>query len=122
MADHALKFLRTLAIEAAFLGCLYAWKVHGIDGAGNLVAAWLWFGAAVGILMWIYGSFGNTDGSPLKRTKEPAASKVLRAAADIVAVVALVWFGHVGLVVLIGVQRFGCACYDLAARKGAKAT
>jgi hypothetical protein len=120
MADHALKFLRTLAIEAAFLGCLYAWKVLGVEGAGNLVAAWLWLGAAVGILMWIYGAVGNKDGSPLKQPNELAASKVLRAAADIFAVLALVWFGHIGLALLIGVQRFGTACYQLSARRTAQ--
>jgi hypothetical protein len=114
------KFLRTLAVESAFLGCLYAWKVLGIPGAGNVVVAWLWLGAVLGILPWIYGAVGNTDGSPLPRSKDPAAAKALRAIADTVAALALVWFGHFGLAALIGAMRIGVGIYDLKASRTAK--
>lgn len=70
--------------------CLYAWKVRGIDPAGNLFLFWMWFVAAVGcVLLLIPRKYAAKTTQP----KIPSL-QICDLATEIILIGLLAWFGH----------------------------
>lgn len=85
--------------------CLYAWKVRGIDPAGNLFLFWMWFVAAVGcILLLIPRKYAAKTTHP----KIPSL-QICDLATEIILVGLLAWFGHFVLAAVYVVGLLGRA-------------
>ena len=83
----------------------YAWKVHDIQGAGNLLAAFLWFGSALSLFM-----IFSTPTKP----SIPLHSGFVRTYAGYCAwvlLLGLLWCGHFGYAALMALQWMGQQTY-----------
>jgi hypothetical protein len=109
------RILISLVVEGAFLGCLYAWKFRGIEGAGNVVACYLWVCAVLAGVLLIAALKGLTEAPPPVNR----FGRFVGRFADLVAAVVLVWFGHFVLAALVGFARFRVWAYRHEADKKA---
>ncbi|KQV85451.1 hypothetical protein [Rhizobacter sp. Root1221] len=95
--------INTVVWAASLWGAI-EWKVNGIDGAGNVLLAWLWFFGVFGLL--------SARVDPKDRFSKARAWARLPARAAALAVAAvLVWFGAFGCVALIAAGFVGTAIH-----------
>lgn len=86
--------MKTIKSWAKFLvwfvlvfGCLRAWKVDGVENAGNLLQFLLWFWAVAGLVCGL--------SSPKGTVSHPdAVLLVTGRASALVLILALAWYGH----------------------------
>lgn len=81
-----------LGLDIAFLYAFYTWKVHGVEGAGNLWIASMAYQGFAGTVL-LLGSLAKTG--PTKAP--PVAPEPLRSLGifmDLVATGVMVWHGH----------------------------
>lgn len=99
----------TILIWAWQLACLYAWEILGMEGAGNLLTAWL-----------VVCSFVATLGLFVADHKDMPAPNLLTAISPVyrsVMLVALIWFGHGFLGTLYALTWACVAAMRLSAKK-----
>lgn len=110
MRNPLVRWLISLAISAATFSCLYAWKVHGIDPAGNLFLFWMWFVAAMGCVLLF------TPRKYMSKTTYPKNSflAALSWIEGLILIALLVWFGSFVLAVFFVIGLFGRIAYASA--------
>lgn len=95
------KVLQAIALWACQLGALYAWEILGIDGAGNVLSAWIAVLLALTVVFFIGVDFKKPYQQP------GGLPKWIVRPLNLAFFLALVWFGHgwlataYGLAVLI---------------------
>lgn len=83
----------------------YAWKFLGMEGAGNLLAAFLWFAGAIGVFMIC---------SEPKSARSYVTPRFVAAygwACYWLLMAGLLWFGHFGYAALLGLMALGMQVY-----------
>eukprot|EP01034_Spumella_vulgaris_P037885 gene37885-46751_t len=93
-----------IAMQILIFACLYAWKIDGVEGAGNLLQVVLWTLAAAGIA----GIFMPTGPSVQPRNELRKAVGTCNA---LILLAALIWFGHIVLAAAYLLGLFGAAVY-----------
>lgn len=114
MGREIFLWARRLAITAMLFGALYAWKVLGISGAGNLLKFYVWTLATLSLALVFAPAKYNSD----LESKARATAGNLSAVAFCLA---LVWFGENGMAMAWVISRLIASFYRsqcLALRPG----
>jgi hypothetical protein len=101
---NLMSWAQYIATQILIFSCLYAWKIEGIEGAGNLLQALLWLFAATGIVL----AFAAARGA------RPPRSELRKAAATcntLILLAVLCWFGHMALAAFYMLGILGSAVY-----------
>lgn len=107
MRNPLVRWMISLAISAATFSCLYAWKVHGINPAGNLFLFWMWFVAVMGcVLLFMPRKYMAKTTYP----QSPLLGALFRIEGGIL-IALLVWFGNFVLAVFFVIGLFGRIAY-----------
>lgn len=88
-----MKFIAHTLFDLALIGVLGAWLALGIEGAGNVYTAFVWFVTVLSILT----IFVWSELPKMKKRTRPAWRKRVCAVLSLAQVVALFWFGEMFL-------------------------
>ena len=91
-----------VATQILLFACLYAWKIGGVEGAGNLLQAMLWTFAAIGTSLIFMGARGT-------RKPRTELGRAVGICNTLVLLAALCWFGHMVLAASYAMGLFGSA-------------
>nr|WP_297529389.1 hypothetical protein [uncultured Roseateles sp.] len=114
-----MKFLFALVVDVAFLAALYAWKVHGAEGARNLWIANMALHAFVGTVLLLASLSKTGPKDPPARAPRPL--HLISVGLDIGATIVMVWFGHFFMAAIPLYARLGMVLYRDSFEKRAAA-
>lgn len=101
---NAMSWAQYIATQILIFACLYAWKILGVEGAGNLLQAMLWTFATLGIAVGFIDARGTrSPRSELRSAVGTCTSLILLAA--------LCWYGHMVLAAAYALGLVGSAAY-----------
>lgn len=90
---NATRWAKTITASAVEFAALYAWKIHGIEQAGNLLTFLVWVVFALSLVI-----FATPKSYyPATRPAHSHGIKTFSLTADTLFIAGLAWFGHFAL-------------------------
>lgn len=111
MAMTRLDVFQSIAFKLLWWQVLYAWLVHRIDGAYNLLVA----GAVLGVVVFVLMPFVKGNAAKVR----PAWLNQFSLVSNLLFILVLVWFGHGWLAACSALSCLATSFWQFLCRKAA---